>query len=119
MWFCPHGFKTKRRKEEIEDDNGKLVPNAEPSHFFYADCDGVDPRLAKLKPTMVIESSPGRYVGLWYVGEPVPKLMNQAWTQLHKYDPGGWDPTQVLRPMGSRNHKYSNKPLGKRIPAWL
>lgn len=105
VWFCPHGFKRRIRREKY----------AEPSHFLYADCDGVDPRGAKLPPIMVIQSSPGRYNGFWYVGEPVPKEVNQAWTKLHGYDPGGWDPTQVLRVPKGRNHKYVNKPFGKVI----
>ncbi len=103
VWFCPHGFKKKKRKKQ----------HAEASHFLYADLDGINPRSTPVRPTMAVESSPDRYVGYWYVGEPVDWLDNQSWTYQIKADKGGWDPTQVLRAPESINWKYDSAPKVK------
>jgi archaellum biogenesis ATPase FlaH len=105
VWFCAHGFMTKSRTAEVD---GK--PNAEASHFLYADLDAAHPNSCPIKPTMATESSPGRFVGYWHVGEPIDWVDNQAWTKLIGADPGGWDPTQVLRAPTSFNHKYDPAP---------
>jgi hypothetical protein len=105
VWFCAHGFKKKIRKAKY----------AEPTHFLYADLDGTHPNTCPIKPTAAVRSSPDRYVGYWYTGEPVGWNINQAWTKKIKADPGGWDPTQVLRVPGSFNHKYKDKPVVKVI----
>lgn len=105
VWFCAHGFNRRRRKAEY----------AEPSHFFYADLDGVNPRSTPVKPTAAVESSTDRYVGYWYVGEPITWLMNQAWTYQIGADKGGWDPTQVLRAPGSYNWKHDDAPKVKTL----
>lgn len=110
VWFCAHGFKTKVRQAEVEG-----VANAEQSHFFYADLDSVHPSACPVKATMAVESSRGRYVGYWYVGEPINWADNQAWTKLIGADPGGWDPTQVLRAPTSLNHKYGVAPRVKTL----
>src|SRR5690348_2976608 len=54
IYFCPHGFSKKYRQK----------PYAMPPKMFWADLDERDPRKIKIKPTIAIESSPGRYVGL-------------------------------------------------------
>ena len=106
VWFCAHGFNARRRHTD----------HAEVSHFLYADLDGMHPNACPIRPSMAVESSPGRYTGYWYVGQAIDwERDNQAWTQLIGADPGGWDPTQVLRVPTSYNHKYSNSPLVKSL----
>lgn len=103
VWFCAHGFNKRKRKTKY----------AEKSHFLYADLDSVNPRSTPVKPTMAVQSSDGRYVGYWYIGEPVEWSQNQAWTYQIGADKGGWDPTQVLRAPGSINWKYDAAPVVK------
>lgn len=105
VWFCAHGFNRRRRKTKY----------AEPTHFLYADLDNVNPRSTPVKPTMAVESSKGRYVGYWYIGEPVEWSQNQAWTYQIGADKGGWDPTQVLRAPGSINWKHDDAPVVKQL----
>lgn len=106
VWFCPHGFNRKRRRQKY----------AEPSAWFYADLDPVDPNTTPVKPSAALESSPGRYVGFWYMGKPITWEQNRAWTHLIGADKGGWDPTQVLRAPLSFNHKVEyNKPRVKTL----
>lgn len=100
IYFCPHGFREERRLKEY----------AVRPALLWADLDEADPRTIKFKPTIAIESSPGRYVGLWVTDEKMTEDINQRLTKLVGADPGGWDLTQVLRVPGTINHKYNHLP---------
>lgn len=101
IYFCPHGFNRRvRRKEEA------VIPN-----LLWADLDHADPRKKmKPKPTIALESSPGRFVGFWKLKKPMTESLNRRLTYYLDADPGGWDLTQVLRFPGTRNYKYSSQP---------
>jgi hypothetical protein len=101
IYFCPHGFKSRvRQKEEA------VAPL-----LCWADLDEVDPKtLGKLKPTIAIQSSPGRYVGLWMTDRPIPETLNRRLTYAIEADRGGWDFSQVLRFPGTKNFKYDSQP---------
>lgn len=104
IYFCPHGFNRRvRRKGEA------VLPN-----MLWADLDFSDPRDKQvfygLKPTIAIESSPGRFVGLWLLKEPMTEDINRRLTYHVDADHGGWDLTQVLRMPGTRNYKYASQP---------
>jgi hypothetical protein len=101
VYFCPHGFKEKRRTKQ----------NAEPGYVLYADLDETAPSACKVEPTWVIESSPKRYVGLWQTDEIADEKVNQLWTYANNADRGGWDYGQLLRVPGTRNGKYPARPL--------
>lgn len=100
IYFCPHGFNKKQRKKEYA-----VAPK-----LLWADLDEASPHGMKPKPTVAIESSPGRYVGLWVVDKPVTDDINRQLTYLLGADKGGWDYTQVLRFPGTRNYKYKSTP---------
>mgnify|MGYP003385694344 CR=1 FL=1 len=100
IYFCPHGFNRRvRQKSEA------VIPN-----LLWADLDFADPNEIKPKPTIAIQSSPGRYVGLWVLKGPMTESMNRRLTYKVDADHGGWDLTQVLRMPGTRNYKYSSQP---------
>lgn len=101
IYFCPHGFSKPRRLEECA-----VLPK-----MLWADLDEADPREAEIRPTIAIESSPGRYVGLWLLEETLPsKTLNKRLTYFLGADHGGWDITQVLRVPGTSNYKYQSTP---------
>jgi len=100
LYFCPHGFTQKRRHSSLA---------VEP-FLLWADLDEIDPRTVSLRPTIAIESSPGRYVGLWSIDKPMNKSVNRRLSYAVGADRGGWDITQVLRVPGTVNYKYSSKP---------
>lgn len=102
IYFCPHGFNRRSRQKEEA-----VAPS-----MCWADLDFVDPRKVdpKLKPTIAIESSPGRFVGLWLTDEPIPESLNRRLTYALEADKGGWDFTQVLRFPGTTNYKYKQRP---------
>lgn len=125
IYFCPHGF-NRRSRSKAE----AVLPN-----LLWADLDFSDPRDKRLfkglKPTIAIESSPGRYVGLWVLKEPMSESVNRRLTYHLEADHGGWDLTQVLRYPGTKNYKYKSQPRVrllwddgpkyslKRIEQWL
>jgi DNA repair protein RadA/Sms len=100
IYFCPHGFNEKRRKE-----NCAVLPT-----LLWADLDEIDPNEIKIKPTIAIESSPGRFVGLWSIDKTCQKEINRRLTYYLGADKGGWDVTQVLRVPGTTNYKYQSLP---------
>jgi DNA repair protein RadA/Sms len=103
IYFCPHGFTHPIRRKEYA-----VLPK-----MLWADLDEVDPRKVDIKPTIAIESSPGRYVGLWLTDKIVTEELNRKLTYHLDADHGGWDLTQVLRVPGTLNYKYANKPRVK------
>lgn len=101
IYFCPHGFNRRvRQKSEA------VLPN-----MLWADLDFADPKEIKPKPTIAIQSSPGRYVGLWLLKDQMTEELNRRLTYHVGADHGGWDLTQVLRFPGTHNYKYSSEPL--------
>lgn len=100
IYFCPHGFTKPTRKKEYAD----------PPFLLWADLDEINPYKTKIPPTIAIESSPGRYVGLWKVDEKVNDRINQRLSYFLGADRGGWDYTQVLRVPGTINYKYQSTP---------
>lgn len=100
IYFCPHGFNRRvRQKSEA------VLPK-----LLWADLDYANPNGMKPKPTVAIESSPGRYVGLWVLKETMTEELNRRLTYHLDADHGGWDLTQVLRFPGTKNYKYSSQP---------
>lgn len=104
VYACPHGF-SKPIRRAIYAVEGR---------YLYADLDSVEPSSLSLRPTMALQSSPGRYVGLWRTDKTATKFLNQRLTHFVGADKGGWDPTQLLRMFpGRRNYKYGDEPLVK------
>lgn len=103
IYFCPHGFSEKRR----------LKRYAELPKLLWADMDDSDPRRAKVKPTVAIESSPSRYVGIWVLNDTMTEDLNKELSYALGCDKGGWDLTQVLRVPGTTNWKYNSEPKVK------
>jgi len=103
LYYCPNLFsKPQRHKEHVKNPK-----------WLYADLDSVDPRKIELRPTIAIQSSPGRHQALWRLARPLDPLKHETYNRRLTYatraDKGGWDLTQVLRIPGSRNHKYPGK----------
>lgn len=95
---------------------GRRISDTLPSRWLFADLDKVDPVFLDeegLQPTIAWESSPGRFQSLWELDRTLrPETLarvNRALSYALGADRSGWDLTQVLRPPGTFNHKYSPK----------
>jgi hypothetical protein len=107
VWYCPHLFVTRRRKKE----NVLYTPTA------WSDLDTCDPDLLDVRPTVIIESSPGRWQGLWQFEKLVNPDEAENISQRIAYkhaedgaDRSGWDLTQLLRMPYTYNLKYATSP---------
>lgn len=106
LYWCPHGFSEKRRVKDAA-----VLPK-----LLWADIDELEPQTVKPKPSILWESSPGRYAGIWILDEEIPSdSLNRDLTYKIGADRGGWDLTQVLRVPGSKNFKYRSQPVSKLI----
>ncbi len=84
----------------------------------WSDLDTACPWGIEPEPTVVLETSPGRWHGFWRTPNPMApseaeELSRQIAYAHHRdgADLGGWDLSQVLRIPGTRNHKYPEKPV--------
>jgi KaiC/GvpD/RAD55 family RecA-like ATPase len=112
IYWCVCGLThPQRRKEFVE------LPK-----MLWADLDEANPHKMRPKPTIAIESSPGRWVGLWLTDQVVTESINKRLTSLVGADPAGYDVTQVLRIPGTTNYKYQSNPRVRELwddgPTW-
>lgn len=103
-YFCAHLLLGKRR----------IKANAAPVVALWADADGapLPPALPAPEPTAVVESSPGRAHLFWRLTRQIEpnraEDLNRRLLIAADADRSGWDLSQLLRPPGTRNHKYKN-----------
>jgi hypothetical protein len=108
LYMCAHLTTAKRRRKET----------AAPLWALYADVDDPAPQSdAVPTPSLVVESSPGRFHAYWCLTEPVTPVegegLNRQLALRLGADATGWDTTQLLRVPGGFNHKYPDAPLVK------
>jgi hypothetical protein len=107
VYFCSQLFgKKQRRKESVQD-----CPN------LWSDLDTCPPAELLVEPSVLIESSPGRYQGLWVLDRAIPAEEAEDYSRRIAYrhseagaDKSGWDLTQLLRVPYTLNHKYDPAP---------
>jgi len=105
VYFCAHQLLAAKRTKD----------HAAPMVALYADVDAADLNASPIKPTAVVESSPGRYQAYARLACPVTatrgEQLNKRWALAFGADPSGYDLTQLLRVPGTRNHKYPERPM--------
>jgi hypothetical protein len=101
VYFCAHLLTDRRRAKE----------HAAPVLALWADADGCPLPLGFPEPTAVVGTSPGRRHLFWRLSHPLPpreaEALNRRLSRAVGADRSGWDLTQLLRPPGTRNHKYT------------
>ena len=102
-----------------------VVPRLEPrgtadacgaAPAVWADFDNGAPSGLLLSPSIVVETSPGRYQALWLVREPCHDLdrvevVNRSIASLFGADANCCDRARVLRLPGFHNMKYPDRPV--------
>lgn len=103
VYFCTHLLTRSKRVKE----------NAAPVRTLWGDLDGAEIPNGNLKPTAVVESSPGRYHAYWRLEDAIPpeiaEQLNLRIAREIKADPSGFDLSQLLRVPWTVNHKYEDK----------
>lgn len=116
LYYCPTILNDERRKKD----------NISVSRVLWADLDECDPRHLKVKPSILVESSPKRYQAYWILSEELhaneAEQLNKNIAYAHEAqgaDISGWDLTQLLRIPGTLNFKYHDRPEVRVIDADL
>lgn len=99
LYYCPSTFKRTRRMQQ----------HANRSRFAWVDIDNGNPNDFDPPPTILIETSPGRFQGLWRLEEFVSREDAEAISKALAYqfggDRNGWSSTKLLRIPYTVNHK--------------
>jgi RepB DNA-primase from phage plasmid len=111
VWFCPMTFDKPERKKECVDFCSAV----------WSDLDTCPPDKLLVPPSVLLESSAGRYQALWILPEPIAAVDAETASKRVAYfhasdgaDKSGWDLTQLLRVPETLNFKY-NPPSGIHI----
>lgn len=103
VWFCVNILSRPERKKEF----------CKPTRLVWSDLDSCAPESVEPTPQCVIESSPGRYQGVWRLDQTIPAEIAEQYSKKIAYaynaegaDPSGWDLTQLLRVPFTFNYKY-------------
>jgi hypothetical protein len=104
VYYCAQLLGSKRRRKE----------NVLTTTAAWADLDECPPGVLQIEPTILVESSPGRYQALWCFDEAQDpqegERISHAIAHAHRGDGAdqtGWDLTQLLRVPFTYNHKYN------------
>src|SRR5215207_415331 len=107
VYFCAHLLTGPERRKE----------SAGGVHALWFEKDGGEVPNGLLKPSAIVESSPGRYHGYLRLTDPIPpetaEALNKRLAHATGGDPSGADRTQLLRVPGTVNHKYDERPVVK------
>jgi hypothetical protein len=101
-YICAHGVR--------DSTKGRIKWNAAFVHCLWADLDGAPIPTGPLAPTMVVETSPGRWQVFYALSralEPtVAEAISHRLTDAIGADAGGWMLTKLVRPAGSISYKH-------------
>jgi hypothetical protein len=106
VYFTPHGF-TRRGKDVGKDDSVELLDVA----WVELDDSDIPPKTFKPEPSIIVNTSPGRYHLYWLLDRPYAakdvERINYRLAYGHKLkeDKGGWALSKWLRLPGSTSHK--------------
>ena len=111
LWYCAQLLdRKKRNKHNVISYCSAL----------WADLDECPPDVLKVEPTVLIQSSPGRFQAIWSLKEPIPSEeashLSKKIAYFHEADGAdisGWDLSQLLRVPYTYNMKYDEKPAIK------
>lgn len=117
IYFCPAVFKNKPEKYVDEHGvkrqrYGRRKDNIQWLGVAYADADLAAPESFKVKPSIIVETSPHRTHLYWLLANPSTpeEIARSGQVIAHTHadegcDTGGWDLTQLLRVPGTTNNK--------------
>lgn len=104
VYFCINLLSKAERKKA----------NCIPTDLVWADLDDVDPTTIVPPPSIVIQSSPNRWQGIWRLTTKLEPSLVENYSKRIAYqygaDHSGWDLTQLLRVPFTYNLKYEDRP---------
>jgi AAA domain-containing protein/DNA primase RepB-like protein len=108
VYFCAHLLTGPQRRKEY----------AGPISALWGELDGGEVPDRDLRPSAVVESSPGKFHLYWFLTDTIPpeiaeQLNKSLASEIVGADASGFDLTQLLRVPGTVNYKYPEKPVVK------
>lgn len=98
-YFCSNQFCEPERKAEHVHSSSRA----------WVDIDNADPEIFDPQPNVLIETSSGRFQGLWFFNEVIDcqeaELYSKALAYNFDADKNGWSATKYLRVPFTYNHK--------------
>src|SRR5258706_3163825 len=105
VYFCPQLLKAKRRKQS----------DVSRCPVLWADLDTCSPQLMMVEPSIVVQSSQGRWQAFWRMDNALEPEEAEAICLRIAYlhadqgaDRSGWDLTQLMRVPYTPNYKYGD-----------
>ncbi|MFT4095693.1 MAG: DNA-primase RepB domain-containing protein [Rhodoblastus sp.] len=99
LYFCPNAF----------CDVARIGANALRTPFAWCDIDDARPKSFEPQPTILIQTSPGRFQGIWEFFQHADRGVAEGMSRYLAYrfggDRNGWSVTKFLRLPFSYNHK--------------
>lgn len=118
VYYCPQLLVDPHFRRSTDNKGPRVKENIELCTVAWADLDYCSPDKLLVKPSTVIESSPGRFQALWVFAEPLEAPIAEEISRRIAYhhisdgaDKSGWDLTQLLRVPFTHNWKYEEGPL--------
>lgn len=106
-YFCPQLLEQRKRRK------GRVYTCT----AAWADLDECSPEHMLVDPSIIVESSPGKYQAMWVFEDPQPPAVAEDLSRRIAYhhapqgaDKSGWDLTQLLRVPYTLNLKYATQP---------
>ena len=108
VWFCAQ-LMNKEQRVKSSSQNCKTL---------WSDLDECHPEKLQLQPSVILETSTGRFQALWVLEDEVDPLIAEDFSRRIAYhhqedgaDTSGWDLTQLLRVPYTNNYKYDTTPI--------
>lgn len=115
-YFCPSVFSERNRRRTA-------VVSASTLWIDCDDPDGPDPNTFDPKPSIIVESSPGRFHCYWLLNEALSAVnvehMNRRLSFNYDADRSGWDAVQLLRLPYGINSKKANDLWSVRVTKFM
>lgn len=132
LYFSTFSFSDGRIEHQNDEATGKrkiktgrLKENAKEGRVVFTDADTAHPSVFRLKPSIILESSPGRWQTFWILDDvyPATRIALLARQIAYAHNDQGADIsssslTKLLRVPGSRNEKR-NRETGEYVHAEL
>ncbi len=114
VYFCPQLLGSRKRNKE----------NIQTCTNLWGDLDTCPPDVLLVEPSVLVESSRGRYQGYWVLDKPIPAEQAEDLSRRIAYyhaddgaDKSGWDLSQLLRVPYTYNQKYDDSQVVKILVA--
>jgi len=118
VYYCPQLLEDKEYRRPTDGKGPRVKENIKICTVAWADLDSCHPDKMLIRPSVVVESSPGRFQALWLFDEPQEPDPAEDVSRRIAYhhigdgaDKSGWDLTQLLRFPYTRNFKYEDLPM--------